>query len=96
MFNRKKECIMKSKNLLRLLVTTYEVANGAGVYTTSDERKDVWKDCKEYFRSERFMGELKPSTDYLYFFEDDGWGLKHVHPNAVLINEDCKIFLYEM
>lgn len=87
---------MKAKNLLRVLVNTYEIANGVGTYTTSSERRDVWKDCKEYFRAERQLGELKPDTEYLYFYEDGNWGLKHANPDAVLIVEDTRIFLYEM
>lgn len=88
---------MKSKELLRQLVNCYEIANGTGTYTTCSESEDIWRELKEYFKAERVQGELKPDTEYLYFYGSYGSGLQGMQDEVILQDEYlCKIYLYEM
>lgn len=93
----KNESIMKSKELLRQLANWYEIANGTGTYTTQSESEDIWANTEEYFKAERVQGELKPDTEYLYFYSYYGSGLQGIQSEVILQDEYlCKIYLYEM
>lgn len=88
---------MKSKELLRQLANCYEIANGTGTYTTQSESENIWANLKEYFKAERVQGELKPDTEYLYFFGYCDSGLQGMQSEVILQDEFlCKIYLYEM